>query len=196
MKTTKCEWCGNTFTYTAARRAPFCCLDCRFRSIAAPFFGIETCWLWPKSRTKAGYGQLVICHQGEVSVLYAHRISHEIFNGPIPEGHQVCHRCDDPACFNPAHLFSGTQKDNIDDMFSKGRQADRSLSAPRGDKHPSRTQRHRLRRGADHYASKLTEDDVRYIRQCTHTGVALAEKYGVSTAAISAIRKRQTWKHI
>ena len=75
------------------------------------------CWLWKRAINSAGYGLI-----GKEGKLYtAHRISWELHNGPIPEGIQVCHKCDVKYCVNPDHLFLGTQKDNMDDAVRKGR---------------------------------------------------------------------------
>lgn len=77
----------------------------------------ETCWLWVKSKTKQGYGDIGI----KGHILYAHRVSWTIHFGEIPEGVHVLHKCDIPACVNPEHLFVGTAKDNSDDKIKKGR---------------------------------------------------------------------------
>jgi len=75
------------------------------------------CWLWQKSVTRGGYGQ-----QGYKMYNYsAHRLSWIFSVGPIPKGLAVCHKCDNPLCINPEHLFLGTQKDNVQDMMKKGR---------------------------------------------------------------------------
>jgi hypothetical protein len=69
------------------------------------------CHLWNGTR-KGGYGQIASC---------AHRLAWELANGPIPKGMQVLHRCDEPRCCNPDHLFLGTQAENMADMSRKGR---------------------------------------------------------------------------
>lgn len=80
----------------------------------------DTCWLWKANLTKDGYGRLNV---GGVHgrMCLAHRVSYELFIGPIPDGLNVLHDCDTPGCVNPEHLFAGTQADNMKDMLAKGR---------------------------------------------------------------------------
>jgi hypothetical protein len=77
--------------------------------------GPDECWEWTAYRLPAGYGTF-----GRPTTT-THRIAWQLTNGPIPEGMFVCHKCDNPPCVNPAHLFVGTQQDNLRDMWSKGR---------------------------------------------------------------------------
>ena len=78
----------------------------------------STCWLWTGTRTKSGgYGILSI----DGKYARTHRISFEIHKGKIPAGMHVCHKCDNPPCVNPEHLFLGSHLDNMKDMGRKGR---------------------------------------------------------------------------
>lgn len=84
-----------------------------------PFTG---CWEWKGSK-KRGYGHTIIGSRvdGTRRNIAAHRLSYETFIGPIADGMEVCHRCDNPSCVNPEHLFLGTRQDNIDDREAKQR---------------------------------------------------------------------------
>ena len=81
------------------------------------------CWNWSKHRDSKGYGKLTLNYK----ILYAHRVSYSRYIGEIPKGMHVCHKCDNPPCVNPDHLFLGTCSDNIQDMYNKGRHS-RKLS--------------------------------------------------------------------
>ena len=133
----------------------------------------DACWEWQASRLQ-GYGVFNLRRKGE----RAHRVAWELTHGPIPEGLSVCHRCDNPPCVNPAHLFLGTQADNIADRHRKGR----SRGVP----------------GERHHKAKLTEADVLSIRQlypyCSISEIS--REFGVRRATVYAIVHRQTWKHL
>ncbi len=77
------------------------------------------CWLWTGARRRRGYGSIYSAEIG--SELIASRVALTIAKGPIPDGLEACHTCDNPPCVNPAHLFAGTRGDNLRDMVAKGR---------------------------------------------------------------------------
>lgn len=135
------------------------------------------CWEWRAHRKIAGYGQFTVRKGYFVS---AHTVSYALANGPIPAGMVICHRCDNPPCVRPTHLFVGSAADNANDMVAKGRQGLRL-------------------RGEEHLSARLTEEKVRQIRAIPgYQGVLkdLAAEHGVSVKTISNIRKRKTWRHI
>ena len=78
----------------------------------------DECWLWKADKSHNGYGQFYL--NGKTS--RSHRLIYELYVGDIPDGKQICHKCDNPACCNPKHLFICTQQENIQDMRNKGRQ--------------------------------------------------------------------------
>lgn len=77
----------------------------------------KECWNWQAGKSKLGYGRIGV--RGRVA--FAHRAAYEVLVGPIPNGMLCCHKCDNPSCCNPNHLFIGTHKDNSQDMVRKGR---------------------------------------------------------------------------
>lgn len=91
------------------------------------------CWLWTAYTLPKGYGRIKV----DGKAVLAHRVSHELHVGPIPEGLHVLHRCDTPSCVNPDHLFLGTPQDNMTDKMQKGR--------------------HVALKGSEHVRAKLTE---------------------------------------
>ncbi len=132
------------------------------------------CWHWKGSLDKRGYGQL---SDGFRTMLKAHRLSYEKFVGSIPEGLGILHKCDLPSCCNPDHLFPGTQKENIDDMISKGRWGNRNMS-----------------KGSNHYKAKFTDEQIIEIRNnLSISNVEFSIKYMVSPSTIQRIKTGITY---
>jgi len=133
------------------------------------------CWLWTGSTIGSSHGQ--ISRGRREGPLVASRVAWTLANGPIPDGLFVLHRCDNinGPCVNVAHLFLGTQADNVQDMVNK----------------------RRIRHGEQHKNAKLTVADVRAIRAVPRTygsGRRLAKRYGVSEIVISNVRLGVTWR--
>lgn len=139
--------------------------------------GADECWLWLWFRNRKGYGRVRSGGKSR-AMLLVHRVSWEVANGPIPDGICVCHRCDVPACVNPAHLFLGTQADNVADMLAKGRGG---YKAPRGERNGR---------------AKLTDAQVREIRASEGSQMAIAARFGIGEATVSKIRNGKRWSHV
>lgn len=134
--------------------------------------GVTTCWWWTAGVNETGYGRI----QTKNGPSRAHRISYELHKGPIPQGMGVLHRCDQPGCVNPDHLFLGTPADNAADREAKGR--------------------NRPPRGEGQRSAKLTENQVREIRAASGKQRDIAKRFGVTQANVWAILARKTWAHI
>lgn len=116
------------------RKSKFSAVSAKFSTVSEVIVGCSIpvtesgCWLWERSRQKSGYGDFKLHGKHH----YAHRASYEAFVGPIPEGMQVCHRCDVRSCVRPSHLFVGTNNDNIADSMRKGRRKGIKRNRPFG----------------------------------------------------------------
>ena len=123
----------------------------------------DGCWFFRGAITSQGYGYLIINYR----MKQAHRVAWELENGKIPDGLYVLHKCDNPICVNPSHLFIGTQKDNILDMCKKGRSC-----------------------------AKLTKKQIIEIIKDDRPQRKIAKEYGVCKSEIGCIKRREVWKHI
>lgn len=129
----------------------------------------EGCWLWPAATTKNGYGFFNTSGPKRTPVL-AHRVSYALFKGPIGDS-WVLHHCDIPPCVAPAHLYLGSQDDNMYDMAVRERSG----------------------------RAKLTPEAVREIRSLHASGMMfkdIASLYDVSVYAIWAVTSGRTWQHV
>lgn len=144
----------------------------RFRKkfIVMPDYG---CWNWIAGKTQDGYGRFRV---GPKSVMMAHRYAWELQRGKVPEGMQVLHKCDNPSCVNPEHLFLGTQNDNIQDMVSKGRQ--RGVVSEK-----------------QHLAKLdwIKAYEIKWLAATGFSNAHLAKEYGVTRSNIKQIKTNKTW---
>lgn len=136
------------------------------------------CWVWKRSRRHFGYGII----RDRCKVMLAHRLSWEIHNGPIPHGLFVLHKCDNPPCVNPDHLFLGTQADNMADMDSKNRRFVPRLQGEQTGR-----------------VAKLTNAQAREVYDRLRRGErgsSIARRFNVSHCIVSNIKRGKTWKGV
>jgi hypothetical protein len=148
----------------------------RFWRFVAPIMDDRGCWEWVGTLKPNGYGLFSFHGGGRAN---AHRYSWVLHFGPIPDGLYVCHRCDNPSCVRPEHLFLGTARDNMQDASRKGRI--QHLHGERSGSH------------------KLTSAAVVDIRARVASGEmqkTLADEYGVAHNTVSNIMSRRRWSHI
>jgi hypothetical protein len=143
----------------------------------------DVCWEWTGQRAvRGGYG--LVRFAGKLHL--AHRLSYELNVGPIPSKQYVCHRCDNPPCVNPAHLFAGTPRDNTQDAIAKGRML--------------ATKPWLVRHGEAHGQARLTAEQVRQIRALheTHPNRQgwIAEQFGVHRTTVNLIVTGKTWRAV
>ena len=161
------------------------------------------CWIWFAASDDKGYGRFRIGSKldGSRQNAIAPRVSWLIYRGDLPEELCVLHRCDNPACVNPDHLFLGTHLDNMHDCVQKNRTS-------KGERH-SRIQKAHIKPGPGHHLhgkpgmrgtrngqSKLTEDRIREIRADGRTNFEIATEYGISFQQVSRIKRRERWAHV
>lgn len=144
----------------------------------------DECWEWKATRSHKGYGEFYSKLRGGRKTR-AHQVAWILSHGEIPDGMCVCHKCDNPACVNPRHLFVGTALDNNKDKMEKGRWKSRFLY---GIDHPQH--------GTKSKFNKLTEDNVKEIRILKNSGYTLrsiAERFGVSHGVVNNIIQGRKW---
>ena len=133
---------------------------------------INDCWIWQGAKLTDGYGMISLDYKTK----RVHRVAYEYFVGPIGDK-VVCHKCDNPLCINPKHLFLGTQLDNIKDMVSKGRNSN-------------------YRGWVGKPKAKLNPAKVKYIRNSTLSYSELARMFNVGANTIKEAKLGITWKKI
>lgn len=190
----RCQHCGKAFFNWACMRRKFCSLACvgASRHLRSPPTATVSildrfwskvdksgeCWIWTAAMT-AGYGSFAIGSRtdGSKRRVLAHRFSWELEHGPIPEGMDALHRCDNPPCVRPAHLFLGDQIANMADMAAKGRSTfgERSGSAI------------------------LTDSRVIEIKRRVANGesrASVARSIEISRSLVSMIVSGKRWRHV
>src|SRR3990167_10829743 len=177
-----CISCGKTFV-SRNLNPRFCSRECiRPREIKDRFLlcvkKTENCWYWTGVKNR-GYGQMKVSELKKPKCRRAHRISYELFIGPVPAGAVIRHICDNPSCVNPSHLLSGSHKENSLDMVKRVRSSKRV--------------------GELNTRTKLLDSDIPLIRKLYQDGLLQSEiglLYQLSKPAVSLIVNFKNWKHV
>lgn len=144
----------------------------------ASVLGDDDCWLWLACRAKTGYGRFRLSghtfNASHLSALMKHGI-------PPEDKYAACHKCDNPPCVNPSHLFWGDDRDNVLDASCKKRLKHQRVPIFQGEGNPQ---------------AKLTDRLVRRIRSSNKTQQQLADELGVSRSLIGYVRQRKIWSHV
>lgn len=172
-----CDHCGQ---YYIGYGKHFCSNKCANQVDAIKQFwsyvnitDLISCWEWHGLKTDFGHGRLCV----DYKIVRAHRFAWELYYGKIPDGLQINHKCNNPPCVNIAHLYLGTQQDNMDDMVK----ANRSLN---GEQNP---------------IAKLTDAQVLEILELLKTNMThkeIAKRFSVTRPNITSINRGKTWRHL
>lgn len=142
--------------------------------------GGDACWQWTGFRVKGGYGTIGLGGR-RAGKEFAHRVSWTLNRGPIPGGLWVLHRCDNPPCVRPDHLFVGTARDNNTDTISKGRRG------------------YTGRPGSLHHRAKIQESTIQKICELRRDGFSqtqIGSRIGLTQGQIGGILRGSYWRHV
>lgn len=157
-------------------------IDVRFWRKVDKSSGPAACWPWLGATAETGYGKFQAgTNRQTAKAVRAPRLSWELTNGPIPAGQEIRHKCDNRICVNPSHLEPGTRSDNMQDMYSRGRQGHRGAPGERNGR------------------AQITADQARELKAAYASGIRacdLARAYGVSYTLAWQVAKGRCWKHV
>lgn len=133
------------------------------------------CIEWGGYRNEHGYGRIIVGGK----VRFAHRVAYELYVEPLKDGFCIAHKCDNPSCLNPEHLFQTTHAGNMADMRDKGR-SDKVKKA----------------KGASHWRAKLTENQAAAIKADIRPLREIASQYQLNKSTVYMLKTGRTWKHL
>ena len=139
------------------------------------------CWIWTGGTNGKDYG----VYRMNGSLQYAHRIALSTEVGQLPSSRQACHKCDNPPCVRPSHLYVGTHSSNLRDAYRRRRRARKGLPP--------------VARGEKHWKAKLSEEAVRKLRELGEEGVPqleLAKRFGVNQSTVQRVLSRKAWASV